>query len=124
MIKCPNNVDIIIYIGSASHPKLQEVRVKVFPSSRCNSSYSSTKVYHSFPEGMTSQNIVCAGTEAGGKDACQGDSGGPMVLFSAGKYTLAGIVSKGYGCGHKNFPGIYTPLRDPETLKWISDTAL
>ena len=72
---------------------------------------------------MNSQNTLCAGTNEGGKDSCQGDSGGPLVHSSGGIYSLVGIVSKGFGCGLKDFPGLYAPLRDPQTLKWIQETA-
>ena len=32
-----------------------------------------------------------------------------------GKAKLVGITSWGYGCAHKNYPGVYTNVAD---LKW------
>ncbi|XP_071537047.1 venom protease-like [Panulirus ornatus] len=103
---------------------LQEVKVKVFPSSRCDESYSSLRGYgESWPRGIRDE-TVCAGDPNGGRDACQGDSGGPIVyLNSAGRYTLAGIVSRGYGCGLKDYPGLYVNLHQPNYLAWIKNIA-
>jgi secreted trypsin-like serine protease len=42
--------------------------------------------------------VICAGYDAGGKDACQGDSGGPLVDISGNTPTQVGIVSYGDGC--------------------------
>lgn len=36
-----------------------------------------------------------------------------------GPIYLAGIVSGGYGCGDKNYPGLYIPINRPKYLKWI-----
>ena len=30
-----------------------------------------------------------------------------------------GIVSKGYGCGSKDYSGLYTPINNPKYLSWI-----
>ncbi|XP_071537115.1 venom protease-like [Panulirus ornatus] len=103
---------------------LQEVNVTVFPSSRCDASYSSLREYRkSWPRGISDETI-CAGDPNGGRDACQGDSGGPIVyLNSAWRYTLAGIVSRGYGCGHKDYPGLYVNIHQPNYLAWIKRVA-
>ncbi|XP_071536865.1 LOW QUALITY PROTEIN: venom protease-like [Panulirus ornatus] len=103
---------------------LQEVNVTVFPSSACDEKYSSLVVYKdSWPEGIRDETI-CAGDPEGGKDACRGDSGGPIVRLShKGRYTLAGIVSKGHGCGHKDYPGLYVNINQLSYLKWIKETA-
>ena len=53
-------------------PILQEVLVSGFSSSDCHKAYSTLSNFASkFPEGMNSENTLCAGDEDGGKDACE-----------------------------------------------------
>ena len=58
-----------------------------------------------------------------GTDTCSGDSGGGVYYWKDGVPTLVGIVSRGFGSGHKNgcaernFPGVYT--RVSKYIKWI-----
>ena len=51
--------------------------------------------------------MLCAGVPSSRVDACKGDSGGPLTAW-AGRRTLVGIVSWGYGCASEGFPGVYT----------------
>jgi secreted trypsin-like serine protease len=69
------------------------------------------------PPVVTDQTI-CAGEMAGGKDACQGDSGGPLI-FTYGEPVLVGIVSWGDGCGDSTRPGVY--IRVDRYLDWIGE---
>ncbi|XP_061075493.1 putative trypsin-6, partial [Conger conger] len=62
-------------------------------------------------------NMLCAGSQYGGKDSCQGDSGGPLICNNK----LHGIVSWGISCANPYFPGVYTKVRNYiRWIKWIT----
>ncbi|KAK2832949.1 hypothetical protein Q5P01_016838 [Channa striata] len=88
---------------------LQEVQVPVVGNRQCNCDYG---------VGSITDNMMCAGLSAGGKDACQGDSGGPLVSKQSGRWIQSGVVSYGDGCALPNFPGIYT--RVSQYQSWIN----
>ena len=77
---------------------LQEVAVKVIDRERCRK--------YSGYEHITSS-MICAGYEAGRKDACAGDSGGPLWSWtSKGQPIQVGIVSRGtvdFSCNTSTF---------------------
>ncbi|XP_069980481.1 venom protease [Penaeus vannamei] len=110
--------------GGVGSSVLREVQVTVFPSSTCASRYKELVNYDRiWPQGI-GEETLCAGEVDGGKDACQGDSGGPAVYANDLEiYTIAGVVSKGYGCGNKEFPGLYASTRHAEYLAWIRKIA-
>nr|XP_053651066.1 trypsin eta-like [Cherax quadricarinatus] len=103
---------------------LQQVNVTVFKSEECDKSYSTLLEYSdTWPLGI-GEETVCAGDRNGGRDSCQGDSGGPIVYSnSTRRYILAGIVSRGYGCGLLDYPGLYVNIRHPLYLAWIKNVA-
>lgn len=63
--------------------------------------------------------MMCA--RDGNEDACQGDSGGPLVTRGRGDSSdvLVGVVSWGFGCAHKSFPGVYS--RVSSAYDWIKE---
>nr|XP_027211158.1 transmembrane protease serine 9-like [Penaeus vannamei] len=93
--------------GGSSSDTLREVDVTVVPNTACQSnSYGSA----------IKDTMLCAGST--GKDSCQGDSGGPLVFKDGGgNYDQIGVVSWGYGCGARGYPGVYTRVNS--YLDWI-----
>ncbi|KAK5644283.1 hypothetical protein RI129_008128 [Pyrocoelia pectoralis] len=77
--------------GGSSPLQLQAVEVNEIDRVECNESYS----------GTISNTMICFASP--GKDSCQGDSGGPLVVDEK----QVGIVSWGYGCADRNYPGVY-----------------
>ncbi len=97
--------------GGINYPSaLHEVEVPIISNQACSTSY----------DGIT-DNMLCAGFTAGGKDSCQGDSGGPLVVRNnaLNRWEQAGVVSFGSGCARPNFPGIYT--RVSRYTDWINN---
>ncbi|WP_369434177.1 trypsin-like serine protease [Psychromonas sp. MME1] len=88
-----------IYHGGPASDILLKVDVPIASSSVCNAT----------------ENMLCAGYAAGGKDSCQGDSGGPLFT---GNGTQIGIVSHGNGCADPGQYGYYT--RVSTFTSWIN----
>src|SRR5579859_1735537 len=83
---------------------LRWASVPYVPDARCADAYRD--------DGYVAEDMICAGNlYRGGVDACQGDSGGPLVhRDSTGGWVQVGIVSYGYGCGRRGYPGVYTQV--------------
>jgi len=69
------------------------------------------------------QHVGLAGGVGGGVgewvDTCQGDSGGALLCLRGNSWVKFGVVSYGIGCADKNFPGVYTDMRD--FFDWIQE---
>ncbi|XP_026019736.1 transmembrane protease serine 9-like [Astatotilapia calliptera] len=101
--------DIGSGVSLPSPQNLMEVEVPVVGNRQCNCNHG---------VGSITDNMICAGLSAGGKDSCQGDSGGPMVIKQSGRWIQAGVVSFGKGCALPNFPGVYARVSQYQT--WIN----
>ena len=71
-------------------------------------------------------NMICAGTTSGVRDACNGDSGGPLFMEGPDGVVQVGVVSWGEGpldataaCGHANAYGVYTRVSNYKD--WIAE---
>ncbi|XP_029491148.2 transmembrane protease serine 9-like [Oncorhynchus nerka] len=95
--------------GGSLPQVLQEVDVPVVGNRQCNCNYGA---------GSITDNMICAGLSAGGKDSCQGDSGGPLVSKQGTRWIQSGVVSFGNGCAMANFPGVYARVSQYQT--WIN----
>eukprot|EP00090_Calanus_glacialis_P008462 TRINITY_DN16813_c0_g1_i1.p1 TRINITY_DN16813_c0_g1~~TRINITY_DN16813_c0_g1_i1.p1 ORF type:complete len:481 (-),score=131.69 TRINITY_DN16813_c0_g1_i1:105-1547(-) len=104
--------------GPTSNLLLQGI-ISVVSNEECKEKFSK---FNNVDIGLTK---ICARDRNDQIDACQGDSGGPMVALkrsgdSRYRYHLIGVVSFGYRCAVKGFPGVYT--RVTEYDQWIKDT--
>jgi len=82
---------------------LQEVQLPLADHAQCKSNYAGVDM-------TITDNMLCAGLAAGGKDSCQGDSGGPLVYQKDSDWFQTGVVSFGEGCAQENFFGVYTKV--------------
>ncbi|GFX60017.1 clotting factor B [Trichonephila clavipes] len=105
--------------GGKTSRVLKEASFPIVSRQSCNSSYFRV-ASNRFPRGIIAS-MLCAGAPNGGKDACQGDSGGPLATVQSGRHTQVGIVSFGYKCGDKEYPGVYTKVAP--YLTWIAQNA-
>ncbi len=95
--------------GGSLAQQLMEVTLPLISNELCNFSY-----------GIITDNMLCAGYEEGGYDACQGDSGGPLVVpVGEDQWTLAGVVSFGFGCARPRFYGVY--VRVARFTLWLEE---
>ncbi|XP_026670596.1 venom serine protease Bi-VSP-like [Ceratina calcarata] len=90
------------YYDGPGSPILREVQVDVLNNNICNNTYGR------FRGPVIDNRVICAGYEVGGKDSCIGDSGGPLVIPMNTTYYEIGVVSYGYGCAQRGYPGIYS----------------
>lgn len=58
---------------------------------------------------------ICAGVLDGSRDACFGDSGGALICEGQ----ISGVVSFGFGCARRNFPGAYVDVA--QYNHWIQE---
>ncbi len=96
--------------GSEFGPKLRQVDVGYVTLETCKATGGN---YASITE-----NALCAGFAAGGKDSCQGDSGGPLLFNDSGTIKQIGVVSWGDGCAQPNKYGVYASV--PFFTNWIA----
>ncbi|XP_063532809.1 trypsin, alkaline C-like [Cydia strobilella] len=111
-----------LFSGGHSPEQLQHVDIYTINMDFCKERYAYLKSqsgFQSWPD--VTDNMLCAGIQdVGGKDACQGDSGGPLV-HKGTTDVLIGAVSWGYGCAHRDYPGVNT--RVSRYTDWIVDRA-
>ncbi|XP_045110216.1 trypsin-1-like isoform X2 [Portunus trituberculatus] len=101
--------------GGESSDVLMKVVVPIITDEECRDDYRAIGY-----SGPITDNMMCAGYPAGGKDACQGDSGGPFICLGDDKrYYLAGVVSWGIGCAQPGVPGVYTEVS--HFVPWVID---
>lgn len=96
----------------AAYDKLRNGRVMVVDPVLYEDSVSINREIMIIAKGMEIEDPVT--------DGCKGDSGGPLYDEKTG--FLVGITSWGHGCGHRDFPGVYT--RISACLSWIRETIM
>ena len=94
--------------------KLRKVEVPLISRMNCNDANSY--------KGAITEDMLCAGYDAGGKDACSNDSGGPLTR-GADNTVLTGITSWGNGCARPNLFGVYTRVSNESVHNFITGVA-
>ncbi|WP_448211509.1 trypsin-like serine protease [Colwellia sp. MEBiC06753] len=105
---------------TGSYPDvLHQVELQLMTNQRCKTVLANSL----FGSGTNTENtgiterMICADVAAGGKSSCQGDSGGPLVINTNEGWQQVGVVSWGYGCAAKGYPGVFA--RISEFQLWI-----
>ncbi|XP_054735289.1 trypsin beta-like [Anastrepha obliqua] len=68
---------------------------------------------------LLTSTMFCA-TIPGERDSCSGDSGGPVVYDGR----VCGIVSWGFGCARKEYPGVYTNVASRRVNAFVKQTLM
>jgi secreted trypsin-like serine protease len=100
---------------------LREVDVPITSDSTCATAYPAGS--DPFAIHFDAATMICAGYDAGGKDACQGDSGGPLMQVTgnpSAPWRAVGIVSTGEGCARAGEYGVYTRLANATLQSWLT----
>lgn len=97
-----------LYPGGDMSLILQAVEVSLITRLACQGKYGFSKI---------TDQMICAGSENGGKDSCQGDSGGPLIFNGV----QIGVVSWGNGCADYRYPGVYTNLASGGIKDFINE---
>lgn len=95
-----------------SPDSLREVDVPIVADAVCAAAYGGR---------FLAPAMICAGYQAGGKDACSGDSGGPLFVSAGSGWMQVGIVSWGDGCADPGDFGVYS--RMSELSGWVASVA-
>eukprot|EP00538_Stauroneis_constricta_P012988 CAMPEP_0119556308 /NCGR_PEP_ID=MMETSP1352-20130426/8308_1 /TAXON_ID=265584 /ORGANISM="Stauroneis constricta, Strain CCMP1120" /LENGTH=603 /DNA_ID=CAMNT_0007603251 /DNA_START=339 /DNA_END=2150 /DNA_ORIENTATION=+ len=114
----------VIGMGDTTHngfasDQLLEVDVQKIATNACNGGNQYNGIVNNDAEFCAGR--LQNGQHQGGKDACEGDSGGPIFMMEGGERLQVGVVSWGYGCGDRRYPGVYA--RVSNTFEWIKTTA-
>ena len=98
---------------------LMTVEVNTISNEECEQSNGLIGGWYASYDGKITDNMLCAKDD--GQDSCQGDSGGPLVLqgLDGSADVQVGMVSWGFGCANKDFPGVYT--RVSSAYDWIRE---
>jgi secreted trypsin-like serine protease len=96
--------------------RMHEVRLRVVADTDCQAAYANLARRNSGYK-VDPALMLCAAKD--GADSCQGDSGGPLFEKVGTRFVQVGIVSFGYGCAAKGYPGVYTRVSAPEIRDFI-----
>ncbi|KAH8278574.1 hypothetical protein KR018_005334 [Drosophila ironensis] len=85
-----------------SSPIKQKISVNLVEPGKCRQKFAQIKI-------NVEATQMCAGGQFR-QDSCDGDSGGPLMRIRGDSWVLEGVVSFGYKCGLKDWPGVYTSV--------------
>ncbi|KAL4007336.1 hypothetical protein ACER0C_001188 [Sarotherodon galilaeus] len=91
---------------------LREVNVPIVGNSECQCYYEGDKVI--------TENMICAGIRAGGKDSFWCDRGEPLMVNKESVWVQSGVMNGHDFCSSRVKPGISTRVSQYE--KWIRNT--
>ena len=88
--------------GGSNSKYLRRARVRYVEHNKCKNAMKKW--------GIT-DDMICFGGD-GSTDACSGDSGGPLIVNNK----LAGVISWGYQCAAKGYPGVFASIKEHQSF--------